>query len=341
MKEIFKNKKLVSAIITSVVLLAFLVVVLIRKYVFPSDSFFYNLYEEDLNKNALAIILKLLVMIAVVTLVIFVSNAVVVIGAKQKNSTAKTVTLLVGNILKYVSVIGGFLVALSIFGVDTTTLVTGAGVLALIVGLGCQTLISDIVAGLFMIFEGDIKVDDVVVIGGWRGTVRQIGLRRTKIEDAAGNVNIINNSSISNIINNTKELSLAVIEVGIEYNESIERVEAIFAENLPKFKEHIPQIVAGPFYKGVSSLGESSVSLKLVANALEDDKYQVERDMNREVKLLFDKYNVNIPFNQIVINYRDPEEQSGQATDKEIKQAKKFIQEQKELSRNLEEQEAK
>ena len=76
----------------------------------------------------------------------------------------------------------------------------------------------------------DFKVGDVVVINGWRGTVQTIGIRTTKIIDAAGNVNIVNNSSISNIINNTKELSVAIITCGIDYQESLERVEAILKD---------------------------------------------------------------------------------------------------------------
>ena len=163
-------------------------------------------------------------------------------------------------------------------------------------------------------------------------------LRRTKIEDAVGNINIVNNSSISNIINNTQDLSVAVVEVGTEYNESILRIEEVIEKALPEMKKHIPAIVDGPFYKGVSALGDSSVNIKLMAQCHEEDKYQVERDLNREIKLLFDANKINIPFTQVVLNQRDPNEPDKTQYVPKKESTKNFAAEQAELSKDLEEQ---
>ena len=220
----------------------------------------------------------------------------------------------------------------------TTTLLASAGILALVIGLGAQSLIADIIAGIFIVFEGDYQVGDIVVIDGWRGEVKQIGLRRTKIEDAVGNVNIVNNAAISNIINNTQELSVALVTVGTEYNESILRIEEVIEKALPEMKEHIPAIVEGPYYKGVQSLGESSVDIRLVAKCKEEDKYQVERDMNRELKLLFDANGINIPFNQVVLNTRDPNEPDKTQYKPKKASTENFAKEQAELSKDIEEQ---
>lgn len=328
--------KLIVKICIACVMAAFLVIVALHKVIFPVDSFFYNLYEEASAKNISVRIVKAAVIIFGGVLIIYLANLVALFGKKQNNNTVKTLTLLLGSILKYACVIAMILVVLAAFGVDVSVLVTSVGVLSLIVGLGCQSLVSDVVAGLFMIFEGDIKVGDVVVINGWRGTVLQIGLRRTKIEDTVGNINIVNNSSISNIINNTRDHSYAICDVGIEYNESIERVESILAENMHLFNEHIPAIVEGPYYKGVQELGASAVVIRLLAKCSENDKFQVERDMNREIKMIFDKYNVNIPFDQIVVNYRDENEQHETATKEEIYNARHFVEEQRKLAGGIE-----
>ena len=143
---------------------------------------------------------------------------------------------------------------------------------------------------------------------------------------------------IKNIINNTQDLSVAVVEVGTEYNESILRIEEAIEKGLPEMKEHIPAIVEGPFYKGVQSLGESSVNIKLVAKCKEEDKYQVERDLNREIKLLFDANKINVPFNQIVLNTRDPNEPDKTQYKPKMASTKNFAQEQGELSKDIEEQ---
>ena len=72
---------------------------------------------------------------------------------------------------------------LSTWGVNTSTLLASAGVLTLVIGLGAQSLVADVVAGLFIVIEGEYLVGDIVVIDGWRGTVKEIGIRTTKVEE--------------------------------------------------------------------------------------------------------------------------------------------------------------
>ena len=321
-----------------VVFVAYVVFILLRKKFFPGDSLIYNLFEEDKSTELVVRILKMVELIAICYVIMQLSNILVKVSEGVKNNSLKTTLLLLGNVVKYAAAIAIVLVSLGIWGVDTTAIVTGAGVLTLVIGLGCQSLISDIVAGIFMLFEGDIKVGDIVVIDGWRGTVKQIGLRRTKIEDAVGNINIVNNSAISNIINNTRELSVAVVDVGTEYNESILRIEEVIEAALPEMKKNIPAIVEGPFYKGIAELGESCVNIRLVAKCKEEDKYQVQRDLNRELKILFDKNDINIPFNQIVLNTRDPNEPNKTQYTPKKKSTESFAAKQAELSKDIEEQ---
>ena len=326
-------------IVLSAIFIAYIVVMLgLRTLLFKGDSLIYNMYEEDFAANVIVRLLKTGVIFSICFLVIQVSHAFVKLSEIINNNSAKTTLLLLGNLFKYVAAIAFVLVTLGVWGVDTAAIVTGSAVLALVIGLGCQSLIADIVAGIFMLFEGDIKVGDIVVIDGWRGTVKQIGLRRTKIEDAVGNVNIVNNSAISNIINNTQELSVALVTVGTEYNESILRIEEVIEKALPEMKKHIPAIVEGPYYKGVQNLGESSVDIRLVAKCKEEDKYQVERDLNRELKILFDANDINIPFNQIVLNTRDPKEPDKTQYRPKKASTENFAKEQAELSKDIEEQ---
>ena len=216
--------------------------------------------------------------------------------------------------------------------VDTTAILAGIGIVGLIVGLGAQPLLTDIIAGLFIVFENVFEVGDIIVASGFRGTVKEIGIRTTKLVDTGGNVKVMNNSDLRAIVNMTSQLSLAVCDIGIEYGESLERVEAILSANLEKVKAAIPDIKEGPFYKGVSELGDSAVVIRFVANCDEGVKYQVERDMNRQFKLLFDKNNINIPFPQVVVNEPTTFEA---ATQKQQHAAKQFVEEQKELSKGM------
>lgn len=255
-------------------------------------------------------------------------------GSKQTQTAVK----LIQSLLKYVLFIIALLVSLSAWGVDTTTLVASAGILSLIIGLGAQSLIADIIAGLFMVFENDFEVGDIVVIDGWRGTVLEIGMRTTKLIDTGGNIKIINNSKISTVINQTKRLSIAKCYVGVEYGDSLPRVELVIRDNLDKIKANIPQIINGPYYKGVDSLGDSSVNLLFMADCNEEDIFVVQRALNREIKIMFDNNNVSIPFPQVVIN--QPTEFSNETTRREVREAKEFADEQSELAKDMESSES-
>ena len=244
----------------------------------------------------------------------------------------KAIVDLTCSLVKYAAMIFLVFFILKTVGIDTNAILAGIGILGLVVGLGAQPLISDIIAGLFIVFEKVFDVGDIIVVDGFRGTVKEIGIRTTKIIDAGGNIKIMNNSDLKSIANMTNQLSLAVCDISIEYGESIEKVEAVFAENFEQIKKAIPGIKEGPFYKGVSELADSAVVLRFVANCDEGDRYQVERDMNRQFKLMFDRNNINIPFPQIVLNQPPKFED---ATSHQKEKAGKFVKEQKELSKGI------
>ena len=249
---------------------------------------------------------------------------------------AITIARLMVSFLKWVIFLCAIFFALDAWGANTTTMLASAGVLTLIIGLGAQSLIADILAGIFIVFEGEFQVGDIVIIDSWRGEVKEIGMRTTKLVDAGGNIKIVNNSEIRTIINQTQELSVAKTYVSISYGARIEKVEAVIADNIDKMKEKIPAIVEGPYYKGVSELGESGVVLLFIAKCKEDDYYQVGRDLNREVKIMFDDNGIEIPFNQVVIHQEDgTEDKDPKPTKKEIQKAENFNEEQKELSGDI------
>lgn len=248
----------------------------------------------------------------------------------------KAIVALLCSFIKYLAVLVLIFVVLKAWGVDTATLLAGAGILSLIVGLGAQPLIEDIIAGLFIVFEELFDVGDIIVVDGFRGTVKEIGIRTTQIEDAGGDIKVVNNSDIRTLVNMTSQLSLAICEVDIEYGESLERVEVVIKNNLESVKAAIPDISEGPYYMGVSALGASGVRLRFSAKCVESEKFQVERDLNRQIKLLFDRNNINIPFTQIVLH-------EAQRYDKvnagEHAEARAFVEEQRELAKGLGEDE--
>lgn len=253
----------------------------------------------------------------------------------SRNKRGMTIIKLVTSFIKYLIAIVAILLILSAFGVNTGTLLASAGILGLVIGLGAQSLIADIIAGLFIVFEGDFEVGDIVVVDNWRGEVLEIGIRTTKIIDWGGNIKIVNNSHIQTIINQTKELSIATAYIGIEYGKPIQEVEAVIKDNIERIKNNIPEIVEGPFYKGVDELAESSVNLLFMAKCKEEDIYIVKRALNRELKIIFDENDINVPFPQITVSQLE-EKSKDKSTKVSHKEVEAFVKEQREISKDIE-----
>lgn len=299
-----KTQNLVEGIFTVVLLtctIAYFAILIAGQYIFaPTDTFYrsvnifgnagdYVKWLRALAYGFFFIGLGYLVRLLISWILTFMKRG-------------KAIGNLLGSFIKYLSVIAFVFAALRTYDVDTTTLLAGVGIISLIIGLGAQPLIEDIISGLFIVFENVFDVGDIIIVDGFRGTVREIGIRTTRVEDTSGNIKIINNSDLRTIINLTNDLSLVACIVQIEYGESIERVEAIIKDHIEEIGKAIPDLVEGPFYKGVDELGASGVSLKFLATCQEENRFQVERDMNRQIKLLFDANDVNIPFTQIVVH---------------------------------------
>ena len=167
---------------------------------------------------------------------------------------SETVAHLLLSFIRYGGTLAALFYCLYLLGVDAQGLLASASILSLIIGLGAQSLIKDIIAGIFIVFEGEFRVGDIITIDNYRGTVMDIGLRTTKILGVDGNVKIFNNSEISGVLNMTKETSVAACNISIEYGQDLDYVEAVLKRDLPELKEKNPAILEEPAYLGVSEL---------------------------------------------------------------------------------------
>lgn len=256
-------------------------------------------WENNINIFSITNVL-IIAMLIIVAATLF--RKLFMLIARNSGQRGETVGRLMCGVIKYAAIIICVFSALKIFGVDTSTLMTSAGLLSLIIGLGAQSLIGDLIAGLFIVFEGEFRVGDIITIEDWRGTVVEIGLRTTKLEDGSHNIKVFNNSKISGVVNMTQKYSMAVCDVGIEYGESLERVEEVLKRELPRIVEVIPEIEREPQYLGVINLGDNSVDIRIMAECPENVRVMVERLLMREIKLIFDRNNISIPFPQVVVN---------------------------------------
>lgn len=251
-----------------------------------------------------AILLSILSIVAL----IFVGNILFIIInlTLKKNNRLITIGSLLKSLVKYAAVVAGICLVLGIWGVNVAGIFAGLGILALIIGLGCKTIVNDIVSGFFIVVDNYFQVGEKVTVDGFTGVVISIGLRTTKVSDWQGNIKCINNSLINTIVNLSRCDSYAEAEIDISFNEDLRRVEAIVINNLPKIKEKIPEIIEGPFYRGVTALDDCGVKLVFHAKVKEWDRVGTSRKLLRELYLLLSDNDVIIPFRQLVVNEPDP-----------------------------------
>ena len=222
---------------------------------------------------------------------------------KLKSRHAETIKSLVCNCLKYAVVIYGIVFGLSILGVNMVAVIASLGVLGLIVGFGAQTLIEDVITGLFIIFEGQFHVGDIVTIDNYRGTVTGIGIRTTQITDAGGNIKVINNSDIRTLVNLSEVASVAVADVGISYDADLLYAEKVIKDLLEELPGMYPGIFHDkPVFAGVQDLADSAVILRVSAQVDEPNIYSARRILLRELKLSLDRAGIEIPFPQMVVH---------------------------------------
>ena len=143
----------------------------------------------------------------------------------SENHRIRTVKTLSANLVRYVTVIVIIICVLSLLNVDMPTILAGLGVIALIIGFGAESLITDVVTGFFILMDNQYNVGDIIEVGGFRGTVSEIGIRTTSLTDTGGNVKIINNSDMKNILNRSDHSSKAVTDFSIPYETDLIKLE--------------------------------------------------------------------------------------------------------------------
>ena len=262
------------------------------------------LFQNDLH-TTLAQLITLVLALALVWLIYQVLKLILQAVGKR-GGRAQTVTNLISGLMKYVAVIAAVVWGLSILGVNATAVLAGVGIVGLILGFGAQSLIEDIITGAFIIFENQYSVGDIIILDDFRGTVRSIGVRTTVIEDAGGNLKVVNNSDIRNFQNRSRNNSVALCLVSVAYSTDLRKLEALLKEALPKLKEEHPDLyLTAPRYLGVDALADSGINLKFAVDVTEQNVFGAQRMLARDLKILFDENGVEIPFPQVVVHQAD------------------------------------
>jgi small-conductance mechanosensitive channel len=214
-------------------------------------------------------------------------------GLHKENSPVtqqwRTLVPLLQSVCKYVLYFGSGVAMWQAFGQDATTLMAGAGIVGLAVGLGAQSLVTDLVSGFFILFENQYLVGDYVQIGHASGVVEAVGIRVTEIRDGQGKLHLIPNGQIKGVVNYSKGYINAVVDVKVPSGSDLEATFRRMAEAGRRLKEKHGEVLAPTEIQGLVELGTSEMTVRAVTKVQPGTHQVMENEYRRLLKMVFDE----------------------------------------------------
>lgn len=249
------------------------------------------------------------VFIRVVRMIIRKSFSVQLRGPiKTKGRRHQTLAKLLENIVTYIISFMAMVTILSLFDINISGIIAGAGVVGLAVGFGAQNLVRDVITGFFIIFEDQFSVGDYVRINQAEGTVQEIGLRTTKVQAWTGEIFIFPNGNVTDVVNFSLHNSIAVVDLSISHDSDLPKVERLILEFLDTVQSRYEEVISPAELLGVHNMTATEIVLRLTAESLPMQHFGVARRMRRELKEFLDERGVELPYPRMVVMHREPSE---------------------------------
>ncbi len=248
-----------------------------------------------------------LIVIVVISLIIYNIGRLIIskIFINGKNSyeikKRKTVVSIVESIFKYLLFIIMIIFILELYGIDTKSLIAGLGIVGAVIGLALQDTMKDIIGGISIIMENYFVVGDYIKINDFTGQVIEFGLKSTKIKNFNGEVLVLANRSIDNVVNISQKKANLIIDIPTAYEEKTSKVEKILNKTLEEIKK-MKYVYENCSYLGISKLGASEVIYTLSIECSQEHQWEVKRNILKLIKDTYDKENIKIPYTQIEVH---------------------------------------
>lgn len=229
-------------------------------------------------------------------------------SAARREQRAKAMASLLKSVVTGVVFAIAVMMALSEVGLEVAPLIASAGIVGVALGFGAQSLVKDFLSGIFMIFEDQYGVGDVIDAGEAVGTVEAVGLRVTRLRDLNGTVWYVRNGEILRIGNMSQNWAQTVLDIPVAYDEDLHRVRQVLedvAHDLWDDDDFKGKILEAPSVWGVQELGPDAILVRVVLKTAPLQQWEVARTMRERVKARFDHEGIEIPLPQRVIWHRD------------------------------------
>lgn len=227
------------------------------------------------------------------------------IADAEKSKQLKTSMTVTHSANRYIVYLIAIILCLKVIGLgeQVSSAIVAAGIGGLVISLGAQSIVKDMIAGMFLLFEKQFFVGDYVKICGYEGTVKSIALRVTYL-DCAGKRVIIPNGEIRDVINYSRTNSLAIIEIPTSYEQDTRKIVKVLQDVVDKYYETNADLLTDnkAIVPGISSLTDRSVNITIRVETKPLKHWQVQRELLLLIKEEFKKKKIDMPYNQIVIN---------------------------------------
>ena len=229
----------------------------------------------------------------------------------KRSARIRTLLPLFRKVVFTVIVVMVSMIVLSELGINIGPLLAGAGMVGLAVGFGAQTLVKDVITGLFILLEDTIAVGDYVEVGGHEGDVESFSIRTIRLRDSSGSVHTVPFSEVGTVLNYTKDFSNVVLNIGVAYRENVDEVMQVIEDLGREMAEDgtlAADIVVPLVVQGVQSLDDSAVVIRAKMKVSAGTQWSMKREFNRRMKNRFDELGIKIPFPQRTISFGEDNE---------------------------------
>lgn len=262
---------------------------------------------EFLNKFLIKEVIYPICIIIISFLIYFVLKNIINKIFKIKNKKidlrmSNTINSLINNLIKYFIIIVDFIMILEVFGVDTMTLIASLGAFSVVAGLAVQDSLKDFISGISIILEGQYRVGDNVTIKGFRGEVLELGIKSTKIRAYTGEIMIIANHLIEEVINHSLDKSVVLFDIPVSYDANINKIEKILNELFLELNDSILGLKGNIQLLGIQSYDSSYIKYRVFVETVPMENFRIEREIKKAIKLKFDQNKISIPYSQVVIH---------------------------------------
>jgi small-conductance mechanosensitive channel len=208
---------------------------------------------------------------------------------REVDQKGRTLVPLLHSMGQYVLYFGSAILMLGVLGLDTTPIMAGAGILGLAVGLGAQSLVSDVVSGFFILFENQYLVGDYVQINDAAGTVEEVGMRVTKIRDGKGKLYIIPNGQIKGVVSYSKGYVNAVVDVKMPAGSDLEAHFRAMKEAGRRLRQEFTEVLADTDIHGLVEWSSSDMTIRAVTRVKPGTHGRMQSEYRRLLKKVIDE----------------------------------------------------